>query len=275
MSAAPYSRFRKIVRADDSAGDKLRKLIAVYRKARDPDDIDLDELSDADVAALADRLGIDRSDGDSADGRDDADTDDDIGDEVSGHSVSQLADLVSEASEGAVPRASALRWLLHSPRGHALARQHAKHLKKKEQTMTPEQTLRDYAKSHGAIGIAKYITDGNNVTLSEHEFVELVDGYAKANGTTFAKLFEATTEEGLLLRKAVQVLKRFPDVARDEAVQKQGSGSAYDVLMAKAEAIRAQDSSLSVAQAFSKAFSDPNNRELAAQEREQNRPRAG
>jgi hypothetical protein len=49
---------------------------------------------------------------------------------------------------------------------------------------------------------------------------------------------------------------------------------AYETLVAKADALRKRDSSLTESAAFSRVYQDPANAHLAAAERKQNRPRA-
>ena len=77
-----------------------------------------------------------------------------------------------------------------------------------------------------------------------------IAGRTRRNAQEIVIGYLAMTEEGLLLRQAVQVLKRFPVAeytAPTQVVDKQdaASGSAYEALMAKARALAEAEGSLS------------------------------
>jgi hypothetical protein len=110
--------------------------------------------------------------------------------------------------------------------------------------------------------------------VSEHEFSKLIfDTVERRQGETreqaFARVFGAADDDGLMLRKAVAACRRFPATASAAApAHKATSGnSALDELTAKAEQLRAQDRSLTAAQAFAKVYTASENSELAQRER--------
>jgi hypothetical protein len=133
------------------------------------------------------------------------------------------------------------------------------------------QTLETFVKSNGFAGIAKHIVEGGEVKLSEQQFTDLCTAAAKRDypndrpDQAFSKFFQANE----VVRRAHQIVKGYVSAAPQAGV---ATGGAYAELMALADALRKRDSSLSEAQAFSKVFSDPANRDLAARERAENRP---
>jgi hypothetical protein len=148
------------------------------------------------------------------------------------------------------------------------------------------------SKSLDVIKVCKaMVADGDAYGTSEHELVGLIDGYAKQHGTTFAKLFERTDEVGLALRSAVDVCKREQWLSRTATMSKAATlqprfvggaaaravddpRSALAQLQALVAEQRAQNPTLSEAQAFAQVYTDPKNADLAARERAQNRPTA-
>jgi hypothetical protein len=193
------------------------------------------------------------------------------------HFVSTLADLLVEGSEGAFTRQSALHYLMRTPHGGALVRRlhlQKKLNKQKERTSMTNRNeeLMSIAKQYGPVAVAKHIIDKGESSISEHEFVAMVDAYAKSKASNFVAMYTANDDDGLAIRKATQILKGFGTAGPvREAV---AGGSAYDQLMVKADELRKRDPGLTREQSFAKVFSDPVNRELAARERSENRPRA-
>lgn len=128
------------------------------------------------------------------------------------------------------------------------------------------------------------VSNGRSYSLSEIELTELIQMKAdrerlagESRAKAFARVFSATDDEGIALRKAIAIAKAAPFPALGEPVtpdgrQAAGSGSAYDALMAKAEQLRQRDPTLTREQSFAKVFSDPENAELAGRERLANRP---
>jgi hypothetical protein len=74
----------------------------------------------------------------------------------------------------------------------------------KDQTTmkTHSELLSDVVKKYGVVALCKSVEKGD-VNVSEHELTKLISEHAERNGTSFAKLFEANTEEGVTLRKAI------------------------------------------------------------------------
>lgn len=271
---APFDRYLAALEPGDSTSEQMRKLLRAYpslgkgfTRVRKQDDGELAEAAeevaegeggDANLEAELDEEEDDRQD-----------------EESRKHLASQVADLFVEAHPG-LTRPEALRHLMHTPRGAELLRRlhRAQKLQKKEQTMSREQNLQQLAKDFGPIKLAKYLIEnpGDGHKISEHEFVRIVEGYAKANGRSFADLYTASDFDGLAIRKATQLLKGFPVAeARSGAVAGGAdSGAAYDAIVAKAEELRKSEPSLSREQAFSKAYQQ--NADLARAERQANRP---
>ena len=208
--------------------------------------------------------------------------------------ASELADLVAEASKGEVDRATALDWLLHDPHGRAMAQMHKRQMSKqqKEIPAMPDNTFSAVIKNHGVVAFSKAVVDCGRCdgAVTEQEFTAAVTDYAKAQArpgetpdAAFARVFTASDEVGLLLRKACAVIKgetlmtlQPTFVGGNDAVSVNNPTAALAQLRALAEKMRAANPQmhLSEAQAFSMVFTDPANRELAARERQENRPSA-
>jgi hypothetical protein len=143
---------------------------------------------------------------------------------------------------------------------------------------TREQELAEIAKSDGGIQIIceHVIKRAGLSNITQDELVKLFsDAVPRRSGESaaqaFSRAFSANDAEGLLMRKAVQAVKGFSTAGSPrEAV---ASGTAYDALMAKADELRKREPTLTREQSFAKVFSDFSNRELAARERSENRPR--
>ena len=164
------------------------------------------------------------------------------------------------------------------------------HKQQKENQM-PE-TFAKMVSDIGIVRVAKAIVDrGHSSAISEEEFTKAVTDFAvrdaragESRPQAFSRIFCADDETGIALRKACQIIKNAPMMVLVEPTQvggdavrsaaSSGTGDAYEALMAKAAELRQREPGLTEAQAFAKAFSDPNNRGLVAAEREQNRPRA-
>jgi hypothetical protein len=67
-------------------------------------------------------------------------------------------------------------------------------------------------KSLDVVQICKTMSsEGSAFGLSEHDLVDLISKHAERTGTTFAKLFTAQDEQGVTLRKAIDVCKHEQD----------------------------------------------------------------
>jgi hypothetical protein len=125
---------------------------------------------------------------------------------------------------------------------------------------------------------------------------------AMADAAKFAKLYSDPGEDGMVLRRWVNSLKRIdasgtylsgsneeqveddecddtPEIAGEDALDTQGededrNDDELGELKAKAAALRKVQPHLSAEQAFTKAYEDPANRDLVRRERLRNRPRA-
>ena len=143
--------------------------------------------------------------------------------------------------------------------------------------------LQALAKRNGVSSIAQVIVDDPETyakAVSEAEFTDMLMSEARAYQKTdeslaqaFSKRFSADTPEALVLRQAHQAITKANRPAMPTAALVSKSGTpAYEQLVEKANKLREFDPSLSFSQAFSKVFSNPVNRELANQERRENRP---
>jgi hypothetical protein len=122
--------------------------------------------------------------------------------------ASDMADLLCESS--GVSRPDALNWLLHSANGRSLFhRSLGKRLERqttKKEAALPQQTREEFmssvVKQYGAVAIAKHVlATGPSTNVTEHEFV-------KACGPDFVKLYEEQSDDGLTLRKALDLIKQ-------------------------------------------------------------------
>jgi hypothetical protein len=157
-----------------------------------------------------------------------------------------------------------------------------------------DQTMRDpmrKLKSLDAVRICKQmVAEEDAHSISEHDLVAMVDNYAKAHSTTFAKLYEAQDDTGLAIRKAVDIAKHAgfgvssPYLKAATLAPKQVGGadarsvddprSALDQINDLIAEQRRQhpELELSDAQWFARVYSDPANRDIAKRERAENRP---
>ena len=196
--------------------------------------------------------------------------------------VSDLADLIVEASKNTISRADALAWLINNRHGRAFTVAY-----KREQRKEPPMpdTLQTLVKDYGIAAVAKGIVDkGHAATISEHKFTAAVTDYAKAqalpgesSAKAFSRIFAGDDDVGLVLRKAHQIVKATMTltptyVGATEATDVNDPTDALEQLQALAERLRASMPALSKAQAFAKVYSDPANAALALRERSQNRP---
>jgi hypothetical protein len=198
-------------------------------------------------------------------------SDDPIRAPVSDHHASTVADLLVEA--GTFPhRAAALHHVLHSARGQALlTRMH-----KKESPM--QDTVLTIIKDAGIAGVCAAIVAKGSTTISEHELVEAASKVAAerypglTEAQAFDKVYSDRGDEGRLLRSAVAIAKAMPFVAdltplvvggvdaMHAAVSDTESSEAYAQLQ---QIGRDKWPTLSEAQQFANAFTDPVNAELA------------
>jgi hypothetical protein len=120
----------------------------------------------------------------------------------------------------------------------------------------------------GLAPLCKHIIDNGVSNITEQEFVDAVGAYAKAatrdsKASAFSRMYQMNDETGALLREAVQALRH-----RDMhgATASKASASALDELNAKAAELRKVEPQLTDAQAFSKVYQDPANKELRQRE---------
>jgi hypothetical protein len=284
MTTAPFDRYLASLEPTDSESTKMQKLLAAYNLRKEGSHfVTVRKQDEGNAVAgtwprgpFADEGTPDEDDEEEDDRRvvDDPGEEEDEAASAHKHFIDVLAGLVVDGSEGRVTRPTALHWLLHHRDGAALVRRlhHKKRLLKKETPMN--DTLSAVAKKYGVAAVCKHIVDRGSSNISEHDLVKVVaDTVTRLPGETreqaFVRAFSADDEEGLAMRKAVQVLKRHP-----KAELAPRGGTALAELKAKADALRKQDSSLTEAQAFARVYSAPENVEIAKRERAENRPRA-
>jgi hypothetical protein len=132
--------------------------------------------------------------------------------------------------------------------------------------------LRAVVKAHGIVSLAK---DNDAHAIDEHEFVKLATEDAQRRypdmrpDAAFTKLFSANTEEAAILRRAHQVVKSMPAYFDLQPLVVDGKDALNvndpsEAIRQLTELGRQRWPSLSEAQAFERAFSDPANAKLAA-----------
>ena len=190
--------------------------------------------------------------------------------------ISSLADLVVEGTGGAIDRAAAIGWLLHTAAGQSLvlrtSKNHQTNSNEKEQPVLIQTVLKQY----GLISVAKsMINEQISFGLSEHEFTALIADYAKTTkraDESDAAAFEREFTSNEILRKAYAVVKdaqlaslQATQVGANAALATDPDFSAAMLqLQNMAEKLRQEAPYLSVSQAFSRVFQDPQNSQLAA-----------
>jgi hypothetical protein len=74
-----------------------------------------------------------------------------------------------------------------------------------------QDNLHDIAKECGVVAVAKAIADGGSYGISEQQLVELIGNHDRRDGEStakcFARHFEAPTEDGAAIRKAIEITK--------------------------------------------------------------------
>jgi hypothetical protein len=180
------------------------------------------------------------------------------------HVVSQIADLLAEASQGKTTRAEAINWLMSSRGGRALLT----HLAQFKRATDKRTTAMD--NTAPVVKIAEALAETGTSFMSESELTQKIFEYAqferRANESphqAFARTFTANTAEAELFRKAVAVCKSadLRPVGSDDAAAER----AYAKLEKLAEQYRARHPGLSQEQSFAKVFTDPANKALAEQ----------
>jgi hypothetical protein len=243
---------------DDMAYRERKKSFAA--DARGDDATDEDDQN---------RIEDDEEDDDGAGGGDG-----DIG-ENDRHALEKLADLLV-ASGSHADKASALNFLLHDKRGTALAQRH----KREDASMSSEQHFEKALRDHGVVAVCKTAVDQGFVPCSEHALTEALTKYAVEQfklprERAFAKLYN----DELVVRQAIQVAKAFPNqvtvtpvfVGGQEARDVNDPKSALAQINALVEEARKRAPfKKTTAQLFAEVYRD--NPELAAREREENRP---
>jgi hypothetical protein len=148
------------------------------------------------------------------------------------------------------------------------------------------EMLSNVVKRYGIVALCKSVEKGD-VAVSEHELTKLIGEAAERSGSSFAKLFEANTEEGTTLRKAIQVARDTawvkagtqqlmptkPTYSDETAEAVNDGGDAYNQLVAMAEKMHAASPERTVAQHFAAIYQDPKFADKAARERAQARSR--
>jgi hypothetical protein len=103
----------------------------------------------------------------------------------------------------------ALDRLDHLRRKHGFEKAHTA---TKDHTMNRTEELRAIAKDYGVHRLCKLLVDeGESHGIDEGELVELISNHDRRGGETaakcFARQYEANTDDGLVLRKAIQIAK--------------------------------------------------------------------
>jgi hypothetical protein len=231
------------------------------RKDGDIDDDIVDEVNDA--------LGADE------------DSDDEAPSSTAARHASDMADLICESS--GTSRADALNWLLHSSQGRTLLLRtlHKRQQTKKGKAMTYNRADEWAAivKQYGPIKLAKFLVDEPDkaTAISEHEFV-------KACGKDFVKLYTAQDDDGLVMRKAVDLIKQaqftkrtvsYPDIRQPTPATLEprvsGGRAAQDVNNPVDAYSKIEQLAKEQRRTFVEVYTDPVYRDLAELERRQAR----
>jgi hypothetical protein len=175
-------------------------------------------------------------------------------------------------------REEALHWLAHDPHGRSFARERGEPTSDLADLLV-EASLRptEKRKDTNMQNMDKTLRE-----VGEHGFTKMVEKYAKTVHPTltreqaFTKVFTEDNDEGRAIRRAWQISKGqgIAAGALDEPSQDDDEeGDALDDLNALAAEERRRNPKLTKAQAFTKAYTDPANAQLAQRERRANRPR--
>jgi hypothetical protein len=179
-------------------------------------------------------------------------------------------------------REDAMHYLLHSQSGRDLARHLTDISKIQRRADNYEVAIekhRAHIKKHGIVPLASYIVRKGRSPLGEHEFTELLMEAARlqkkeneSDAQAFARLFE----NDLTIRKAHAICKSIgafemgqvnvaPSVTETGRTDVESDAKeAYDLLMQKAEELRASSPYMTIEQTFSRVFQDSKNSDLAA-----------
>jgi hypothetical protein len=168
---------------------------------------------------------------------------------------------------------------------------------KGDNMQTHSELMSAVVKQYGITAFCKSVANGD-VRVSEHRLTELISEHCARTGVSFSKLFEANTDEGVTLRKAIAAARDAQFLSRTATLSKQAEGmpgratltprvtggraaravdnpkSALDELQSLVDAQRAQNPALSESAAWLSVYTDPKNADLAARERAENRPTA-
>ncbi len=198
----------------------------------------------------------------------------------SDNDLDALVDFLCEA-DPEITRAQALNWLAHSRSGRALVQRFSKHgkaiFKQKEPVMTRTENLAAIAKDYGVARFAKFVIDEGASGITEHELCKMfTDAIERRSGESaaqaFSRAFCANDEAGNLMRKAVAVVKNYPQVMSIEPTYGGGKDAtdvndgeaAYGKLMALAEEQRKRSPTLTISQAFAQVAAETKNAQLLA-----------
>jgi len=149
---------------------------------------------------------------------------------------------------------------------------------------TPEQMEAariEKFKSLNPVAVCKVIVEDNsNHGITEHELVDLIGNHDRRDGESlaqcFSRHFQAQDENGLALRKAVEIVKNMPFVVDLTPLQVGGEdvnpNDPSKAIAQLQELGRQKWPTATEAQQFANAFSDPVNAELAAKAHQRPRP---
>jgi hypothetical protein len=205
-----------------------------------------------------------------------------VGDSVD-HHASRIADLVAEASEGAVSRPEALRWLLTNRNGRALLA-HGTSKQRSTEMPTRKEVLKGLLRQHGGdvVSLCKHIVKTGSTDISEGELAGMIQAQAQfdrrsgeSEAQCFARKFNDPSPDGIALRKATRIASGFEDdwsvrADDDDTERDDDDEDAYDELCEEAVKLRKHYPTLSQSQLFALAYEQ--NPALAKKERRQNRP---
>ena len=174
-------------------------------------------------------------------------------------------------------REEAKHLLAHDPHGRAFARERGEPLDVLADHLV-EASLRPTEKREATMDSTTRMLK-NVRSMGEHEYTRIVGDYAKrlypelTRERAFVKVFTSDDAEGRAIRHFWQISKQAPldDEPVDDADEEDEDALAE--LETLAAEVRRRCPTLTKAQAFTKAYTDPANAKLAARERAQHRPK--
>jgi hypothetical protein len=177
-----------------------------------------------------------------------------------------------------------MNFLMHHPRGRALATHLNAISKRKKTVMDRTDQLRNIAKTYGMTAVAKHIVTKGSTAVSEHEFTAMLKAHCKTNaefeqalqdrgiGKAYAIVREATHVTSLGYAKASLYDEELDD-SDGGTIPRPNLMDIEPVMVGGEDAMDVNDPTKAIAQlnalaeaqhrSFEEVFLDPDNRKLA------------